>query len=86
MWLSSGIVEIFGHDLLPVTTENLCFDVGGKRILDRVNLSISIEGVSVVLGSNGAGKSVLLRLLHGLLVPSVGKIKWGGRAGLTQLC
>ncbi|NKB77795.1 MAG: ATP-binding cassette domain-containing protein [Gammaproteobacteria bacterium] len=35
-------------------------------------------GITVVMGSNGAGKSILLRLIHGLLQPTSGSIKWGG--------
>jgi tungstate transport system ATP-binding protein len=32
----------------------------------------------VILGANGAGKSVLMRLCHGLLVPHSGKLSWCG--------
>jgi tungstate transport system ATP-binding protein len=30
----------------------------------------------VILGANGAGKSVLMRLMHGLLKPATGTISW----------
>jgi tungstate transport system ATP-binding protein len=30
----------------------------------------------VILGANGAGKSVLMRICHGLLLPSSGKVAW----------
>jgi tungstate transport system ATP-binding protein len=32
------------------------------------------------MGANGAGKSLLLRLLHGLIAPSAGDIRWKGQA------
>lgn len=32
----------------------------------------------VLLGANGAGKSVLLRVLHGLLAPAAGEVRWAG--------
>jgi tungstate transport system ATP-binding protein len=33
---------------------------------------------TVILGANGAGKSVLMRLCHGLLAPTNGSIEWRG--------
>jgi tungstate transport system ATP-binding protein len=33
---------------------------------------------TVILGANGAGKSVLMRLCHGLLAPTSGSIEWRG--------
>jgi len=65
--------------LLPLKTQDLCFAVNGKRIIDHINLSIIDHGITVILGPNGAGKSVLLRLLHGLFKPDKGEVRWGGR-------
>lgn len=44
-------------------------------------IDLDIEGASriAVLGANGAGKSVLLRTLHGLLEPTSGTLRWTGR-------
>ena len=33
-----------------------------------------------LLGANGAGKSLLLRLCHGLLNPTAGEIRWQGQS------
>lgn len=65
--------------LLPLETQDLCFEVRGKQIIDNINLFIGGSDITVILGPNGAGKSVLLRLLHGLLEPSTGQVRWGGR-------
>ena len=36
---------------------------------------------TIVLGANGAGKSVLMRLMHGLIAPTSGHVDWlGGNA------
>ena len=62
--------------LLPLILDRVCFDAGGRRIVDGVTLTIEAGARTVILGPNGAGKSVLLRLCHGLLAPSSGTIAW----------
>ena len=44
-----------------------------------VDLDIAPGRRTVVMGSNGAGKCLLLRLLHGLLRPTSGRVLWKGR-------
>lgn len=58
-----------------LSVENLCYDVGGRRIIDSISVEFSARR-NVILGPNGAGKSVLLRLCHGLLKPTAGRIHW----------
>ena len=57
----------------------LCFDAGGKRLIDRIDADIPPHRRTVVMGANGTGKSLLLRLLHGLIQPSAGEVLWRGR-------
>jgi tungstate transport system ATP-binding protein len=64
--------------ILPVRIENLVYEIDKARIIDSLNLELSAGGCTAILGYNGAGKSVLLRLLHGLLTPSSGTIRWAG--------
>ena len=64
--------------LLPLEVDSLSFDVAGERLIDGIDLSISSTGISVVMGANGAGKSLFLRLIHGLLEPSAGEVRWRG--------
>jgi tungstate transport system ATP-binding protein len=62
--------------ILPLQLENLCFNAGGKRLIDTISLQLQAHTRSIILGPNGAGKSLLLRLCHGLLTPSAGQIRW----------
>ncbi|HYC38831.1 MAG TPA: ATP-binding cassette domain-containing protein [Usitatibacter sp.] len=62
----------------PVVARGLTVRLGGHAALDRVDLAIEAPLRLVVLGANGAGKSVLLRALHGLVQPSAGTITWAG--------
>ena len=59
---------------------DLVFEGRGHRAIDGVSLSLD-AGRSAILGANGAGKSVLLRLMHGLLAPSSGEVKWSNIEG-----
>jgi tungstate transport system ATP-binding protein len=54
----------------------LGFSAGGAEILRDVSLKITAGAPTLLIGANGAGKSVLLRLLHGLLKPSAGRVFW----------
>lgn len=56
---------------------------GGRRILGPVTLSLAPQGLTVLMGPNGSGKTSLLRALHGLERISRGKVLWpGDPAGL----
>ena len=52
---------------------------GGLRVLRGVNLDIQTGETMVVLGRSGTGKSVLLKLIIGLLPPDRGTIRVDGR-------
>ena len=57
----------------------LCFDAGGRRLIDRVDAEFRPHRRTVIMGANGTGKSLLLRLLHGLIRPTEGEVLWQGR-------
>ena len=65
-----------GHGILPLTLRGVCFEAGGRRIIDGVTAEIAAGPATIILGANGAGKSVLMRLMHGLLKPSSGTLTW----------
>lgn len=50
--------------------------LGSVRALDGLDLVLEPGMRTVVLGANGAGKSVLLRTLHGLIAPTAGTVAW----------
>ena len=68
--------------ILPLSLAEVGYSAGDVRILHAISATFEAGPVSVILGANGAGKSVLLRLCHGLLTPTAGRIAWdGGFAG-----
>ena len=62
--------------LLPLRIEDVCFEAGGRRIIEGISLEMGAGARTVILGPNGAGKSVLLRICHGLLAPTSGRVTW----------
>ena len=64
--------------ILPLVLRDVSFAAGGRSIIERVSFELSQGPRTVILGANGAGKSVLMRLMHGLLVPTQGQILWKG--------
>jgi len=47
---------------------------GGRRILERVDLTLSRGEIVTLIGPNGAGKSSLVRVLLGLIRPDKGAV------------
>ena len=66
--------------ILPLRVESLRFAAGGRAIIDDITLDIEAGPSTIILGANGAGKSVLMRLMHGLLAPTSGRVAWSNGA------
>ncbi len=63
---------------LPLTIKNLEYRHHRSTLIKQINLHVDSNGNSIILGHNGAGKSLLLKLLHGVINPTSGKIEWNG--------
>ena len=57
----------------------LRFELGGRVILDEVDLDVGPGECLAVVGPSGSGKTSLLALLAGLAKPSAGSVSLGGR-------
>jgi energy-coupling factor transport system ATP-binding protein len=62
----------------------LCFDkvdfsYGGESVLRGLSFEMGEGEFAALLGENGAGKSTICRLCNGLLKPSSGTVRVGGR-------
>ncbi len=60
--------------------QNLACMRGGKTLFTDLSVVLEPGHLLRITGSNGAGKSSLLRMLCGLLTPSMGGIQWGGNS------
>ena len=63
-----------------VRCTNLSRNFGEVRALDNVNLSLPSGRIVGLLGPNGSGKTTLIKILNGLLQPSVGEVRIAGNA------
>src|SRR3954451_3196244 len=52
---------------------------GAQRVLHAIDLDVYKGQTLVVIGESGCGKTVLLKLLIGLLRPSVGRVVFDGK-------
>jgi tungstate transport system ATP-binding protein len=66
--------------ILPLEARGVAVRFGDFRALEGIDLAIDGRRRVAILGANGAGKSVLLRTLHGLIEPQAGSILWNGSA------
>ncbi len=61
-----------------IEIENLTFKRGERVIFDGIHLSIPRGKVTAIMGPSGIGKTTLLRLIGGQILPQHGKILFDG--------
>lgn len=57
-----------------IKLENVSISFRDKKVLEDINLEVSHGEIMVIIGPSGSGKSTILRLMIGLLRPTLGKI------------
>jgi zinc transport system ATP-binding protein len=62
-----------------ISVKEVTFSYGGPVVLEGVSLDVADGEFLGVVGPNAGGKSTLLRLMLGLLEPTIGSIEVGGR-------
>lgn len=67
--------------ILPLTFQDVSFEIGGIRLIKDLNCTLEAGSRTMILGANGAGKSLFLRLCHGLIRPTTGRVLWQGAKG-----
>src|SRR5436305_8035650 len=65
--------------MLEVTVDRLTKDFGSVRAVDDVSFEVMPGRVAGFIGPNGSGKTTTLRMLLGLVTPSSGEARIGGR-------
>ena len=68
-----------------IEAEDVAVEVGGKRLLEQVELRLSKGDRLGIIGPNGCGKTSLLRVLTGELEPAAGHVRRGKRTRIAFL-
>ncbi len=71
-----SLPEVERADFKVLAVEDFGVELGGKYILQKVNLEINRNQKVAILGRNGAGKTTFIKAITGL-IPFTGKVEWG---------
>ena len=58
-----------------ITIDQIFLKIKNKKIFENLSLSFSSKGITVILGPNGSGKTILTKLILGLQKTDKGEIK-----------
>ncbi|MBK9107065.1 MAG: ATP-binding cassette domain-containing protein [Saprospiraceae bacterium] len=67
-----------------IRAESICKNFGGQEVLKNIYCDFEPGKANLIIGRSGAGKTVLLKILIGLLQPSSGKV-WYDNVDLFSL-
>jgi polar amino acid transport system ATP-binding protein len=76
--MSANDIGASGDDVPIVSVRNACCTLGGRRVLNDVNLDVERGQVVVLIGPSGAGKTTLLRSVNHLEQLDSGEVLIGG--------
>jgi NitT/TauT family transport system ATP-binding protein len=68
-----------GSKTALIAFDNVDLSLGGRPILERIDVSIGKGEFLAVVGPSGCGKTSLLNLAAGLLMPSAGHVTYDGK-------
>jgi branched-chain amino acid transport system ATP-binding protein len=57
-----------------IRVENICAGYGAVKVLDGISLEVNDGETVALLGTNGNGKSTLMKCIMGMVTPGVGRI------------
>ena len=58
-----------------ISVENLCAGYGSVQVLDRISLEVNDGETVTLLGTNGNGKSTLMKCIMGIVRPTSGSVR-----------
>lgn len=61
-----------------IELKNICKEFKNYKVLDNVNISFEKDKIYGLIGRNGSGKSVLIKIISGLISPTSGELLING--------
>jgi tungstate transport system ATP-binding protein len=68
-----------------ITVDAASLTMDSRTCVDNMSMTIERQGITVIIGANGSGKTLLLRLIAGLLLPTNGQLTITPQLGYPQL-
>jgi ATP-binding cassette subfamily B protein len=62
-----------------IEVKNVNLEYGGKKVLKNINFTIPVGKKTAILGPTGAGKSLLINILTGMIQPTSGSVMIDGK-------
>ncbi len=72
------------HSTAHLRAEDVVLTLGDRTVLDHVDLTVSAATRVAVVGENGRGKTTLLRVLAGRLIPDAGTVRRAGTLTVVE--
>ncbi len=73
--MSDSVIQTHQNAGEVLALDSVSLTVNGKTLLHDISVHSEAQGTTLIMGANGAGKSLLMKCLHGLLTPTSGSIK-----------
>ena len=64
-------------NFLPLSVRKASLVMNKKKLLKEVSFNVQKNSILSIVGTNGAGKTSLLKVLHGIYELNSGSISWG---------
>ncbi|UAT42825.1 ATP-binding cassette domain-containing protein [Anaplasmataceae bacterium AB001_6] len=68
-----------------IVLKDVCKEFSGRKVIDGFNLSIAHKDSLVIMGNSGSGKSVLAKMMIGIMQPESGSIRVNDKKLTTNL-
>ena len=59
---------------IKISLKNINLEINENKLFENLSSEILGSGISVILGPNGSGKTMLLKIINGIIKPNSGKI------------
>lgn len=64
---------------MKIEVKNFSKSIGKIKVLENINVCLNSGNIYGIVGKNGSGKTMFLRMIAGLILPTFGEVRAGGK-------